>query len=313
MSYFQNPFLQEYRGNWVLGDRQYVLTFTCPPNSGRAMDYVMAWNRPVGLPAAYDLSGSDGDGNSKHVLSIRMSIDNGFQHWVILNINIADNTYANLSPAPVVSALEPSQIVKILNADPQFSLWFTARLEKYDSKDSYTKIILAQKLDATRMRFYIMNGKAETVLRFNSRAGVAELPTYFVRDKVWSPELDGGSVSGNAMLVLLSPTNSGGTKVVDNDVIDMAVDAKGNSLNFDSHVELEDYQLLAGRASGLFTFQNIKVDSSDRITQIIEYPAGGSAGDLARKINYSYAGINRNPSQVTEIPYTLTDEDLVTP
>ena len=75
----------------------------------------------------------------------------------------------------------------------------------------------------------------------------------------------------------------------------------------------EDWELLRGRASGLFTFQKMTVDSSDRITQIIEYPAGAVAGDFARKIQYVYSGSNTNPIQVTEIPHVLQDGDLVTP
>jgi hypothetical protein len=32
MTYFQNPFPSEFRGNWVLGDRQHSLTFVCSSN-----------------------------------------------------------------------------------------------------------------------------------------------------------------------------------------------------------------------------------------------------------------------------------------
>jgi hypothetical protein len=49
------------------------------------------------------------------------------------------------------------------------------------------------------------------------------------------------------------------------------------------------------------------------LTQIIEYPAGAVAGDFARKINYTYSGGNTNPSKVTEVPYVLSNGDLVTP
>jgi hypothetical protein len=57
----------------------------------------------------------------------------------------------------------------------------------------------------------------------------------------------------------------------------------------------------------------LTVDGSDRITQIIEYPAGAVEGDFARKINYTYTSANTNPSTITEIPYVLTDSDLVNP
>lgn len=72
-----------------------------------------------------------------------------------------------------------------------------------------------------------------------------------------------------------------------------------------------DWELLRGR-SGIFNFQKITVDGSNRITQIIEYPTGALAGDFARKINYVYTAANTNPDQITEIPYTLAAADLIT-
>jgi hypothetical protein len=75
----------------------------------------------------------------------------------------------------------------------------------------------------------------------------------------------------------------------------------------------EDWQLVRGRGAGLFTFKKQTVDNSNRITQIIEYPAGAIAGDFARKINYKYTSTNTNASSITEIPYVLTDADLLTP
>ena len=74
----------------------------------------------------------------------------------------------------------------------------------------------------------------------------------------------------------------------------------------------KDYQLLRGR-SGLFQFQNITVDGSDRTTQIIEYSAGAKVGDLAMITNYVYSGGNTQPSEIFQQPYTLTASDLITP
>jgi hypothetical protein len=73
-----------------------------------------------------------------------------------------------------------------------------------------------------------------------------------------------------------------------------------------------DYQLLRGR-SGLFQFQNVTVDGSDRPTQIIEYSAGAKVGDLAMKTTYAYTSANTQPSKVCQVPYTLTAGDLVVP
>jgi hypothetical protein len=120
-------------------------------------------------------------------------------------------------------------------------------------------------------------------------------------------------VDGTYALVLLDPSNSGGSSAVDDGVIDNATDNKGNPAGFDSNSTKEDWELVGGRASGLFTFKKLTIDGSDRITQVIEYPAGAVVGDLARKIQYQYSGANKNPSQVTEIPYILASGDLVTP
>ena len=100
------------------------------------------------------------------------------------------------------------------------------------------------------------------------------------------------------MLIKLDPANP-----VDEVVIEEA--------GFDS-VAREDYELLSGR-SGLFTFQKLTVDASDRITQIIEYSAGSAPGDFARKIQYQYAGAKTNPSQVTEVPHVLQEGDIISP
>jgi len=311
MTYFQNPFASEFRGNLVLGDRQYSLTFSCPANTGRSDELIAAWKEPKGsLNYFYDLSGNDADGNSTNVLAIKFSIGGDFRNWNNLEIDLTDNSNANLNPAPNSSSITPSEIVQILNANPNFSSYFVASLDKFASLKG--KILIKQKFPATRMKYFVINGRAEEVLGFNARAGVAELPSYFRRHRVHGGDENFPLDKINA-IVELSPSNSGGMSSVDNDVIDNATDYKGMSLSLDSSVAKQDYELIAGRASGLFTFQKIDVDGNDRITQIIEYPAGAVAGDLARKIEYTYSGGNSNPSKVTEIPYVLESGDLVTP
>lgn len=302
MTYFQNPFSSEFRGNWVLGDRQHSLTFVCPANSGRSEELVSSWNEPTN--GTYDLSGSDADSNSTNVLVFRFSIN---QIWTNLEVDITDNSNASLSPAPTDSAMKPHEIVSILNSDPSFSSYFVASLEKFDSTGERNRIIIKQKFPTSRMKYFVVNGRAEEVLGFNKRAGVAELPSYFERSKVWGGDMS-FPTDGLNSLVLLDSNYS-----VDNDVIDNAVDYKGVNLNYDSSSIREDYELLEGRASGLFTFQKLTVDSNDRVTQIIEYPAGAKVGDLARKINYTFSGSKTNPDKVTEVPYLLQSSDLVTP
>ena len=50
MPFFQNLFCEEFRGNWVLYDRQHIPTFVCKANAGRGADFVVAWNRPSNAP-----------------------------------------------------------------------------------------------------------------------------------------------------------------------------------------------------------------------------------------------------------------------
>lgn len=307
MSYFQNPFSSEFRGSWVLGDRQHSLTFSCPANTGRSDELISAWNEPLNT---YDLSGNDLDGNSKNILTIRFTANSG-AFWSNMELDLTDNANAGLDPAPVSSQMRPSQILSILNSNPSFNSYFTAVLDKFESGKN-NRIVIKQKFSNARMKFFVLNGGAEEVLGFNYKAGVAELPTYFKKYKVWGGDMSYPTDGTNA-IVELDPSNSGGSSLIDNEIIDRAVNYKGVLLGLNSSEMKEDYQLLAGRASGLFTFQKITVDENDRITQIIEYPAGASVGDLGRKINYTYENSNANPSSVTEIPYTLEISDLLTP
>jgi nucleoside-diphosphate-sugar epimerase len=99
-------------------------------------------------------------------------------------------------------------------------------------------------------------------------------------------------------------------KLDETDPVDQAVI---ENAGFDPSAMKEDWELIRGRGAGLFTFQKITVDASDRILEKIEYPAGALAGDFARKTNYTYTSTNRNPSSITEIPYVLTNSDLLTP
>jgi len=315
MAYFQNPFQSEFRGSWVLGDRQYSLTFVCPANTGRSHELVAAWGEPTifsGNPVYYNLSGNDSDGDDRSILKIRMTIDPTSKNWVNLSINLTENTYAALDPSPSSSQIEPWQIVSILNANPNFSSYFTAALQTNPSSTANTKITIRQKYDASRMKFFILNGQAETVLKFNARAGVSQLPDYFAKCKIWGGDMTDTS-DETYSLVLLEPSNSYGSLAVDNDVIDNATDPKGNSLGFDSNEFKADWELLAGRGSGLYTFKKQTVDGQDRISEIIEYGTGASVGELCRKTNYTYTGTNINPDQITQIPYILQSGDLVNP
>ena len=295
MSFFQNPHSWDFHGIWVLGDRHLSPEFRCPCNKGRGDEIVVVWEVPP-----YNLSVNDVDGNSTDTLVIKFAL-NDLKTWHTLSVNVA-------SGAASASAVTPSEIIGNLNNNATFSTFFTASLGALDANVdpiSKNRIVIRQKKPTTQFRFYIVNGRAEEKLNFNKKAGVAELPVYFDRHSIGNQTT---FPDGQSMLVLLTP----GTYNVDVNVIDYAVDAHGVSLGLTSGTVRNDYQLLKGR-SGIFNFQKLTVDGSDRITQIIEYHAGALAGDLGRKIQYTYTGAKTKPDQITEIPYVLASGDFVTP
>lgn len=288
--FFQNVFTSEFLGNLVLGDRRYSLTFKCPPNAGRGDEIVYTWNEPN-----YNFSGNDADGNSKSVLNIEYAIDQGtFRNWT--NIPVTISTSASVSAESVVAAL---------NANDAFQCVFEATTVR-SKVGIATGVQIKQKKSATEMRFYIANGRAETVLGFNKRAGISQMPEYFSRHTI-ANRFNFSDSFGN--LIYLNPSTLTSAELIDN-----AVDYAGKTLGFDSGTVLADWQLLNGN-SGIFTFVKQTVDSTGggRVTQKIEYSAGSGVGDFAKKTTYTYSGSKTTPDQIAEIPYVLTSGDLITP
>lgn len=300
MTFFQNPFHEEFRGSWVLGDRSQSLTFKCDRNYGRSAELVVSF-----ADGPFNLSGSDFDGNPSEILHIRYSIHEPFDRWALISVDVSASAVSS-------SAVSHAEIVTALNADSNFSAWFSA--SQLSSPGHHTQI--RSRRPSTELHFYIVNGCAEALLRFNAKAGVSEMPSYFDRHKVrhlFTDNVIAESFPDRMnQLIPLDSAAAGGTSIVDENIIHNALNAQGVNLGLAADVVKSDYELLEGR-SGLFTFQKITVDGSDRITQIIEYHAGAKAGDLARKITYAYTGANSNPNKITEVPYTLATGDLVTP
>lgn len=273
MAFFQNVFDQEYQGFLLLSDRKLIPSFKISPNKNLQSKQI-AWNS-----GPYDLS-------SGSVLEFNFAWDAEFKNWVSLEIDVVGSTPSVTTAAEVVNAL---------NSDPTFSSMLSASVFRVPSGDSVMVSKLASKRQSAK--FYFGNSGAEIKLGFNKMAPVAEFPEYFSRHTVHNVNSFDDSVG---LLIRLDESDP-----VDQTIIENA--------GFDPSAMKEDWELIRGRASGLFTFQKMTIDGSDRITQIIEYPAGAVVGDFARKIQYVYSGSNTNPSQVTEIPHVLQSGDLVSP
>jgi hypothetical protein len=224
------------------------------------------------------------DFSSNNILEFNFAWDVDFKQWAKITIDVAGSTPSSTKAIEVVSAL---------NSNPTFSSVLIAKVTNLDNEET----VHISKKTAKNLKFYFSNSGAETVLGFNKNAGVAELPNYFSRHTTSNVNNFADSAG---LLIELDTSNP-----IDQQVIQNA--------GFDPSNEQEDWQLLRGRGAGLFTFQKMIVDSNDRITEIIEYPAGSVAGDFARKIKYVYTGANTSPNQVVEIPYVLQNSDLITP
>jgi len=308
MSYYQNPFAEEFRGNWVLGDRQQALTFPCPSNAGRSADLITVWNE-----GPYDLAGNDTDGVDKSILNLVFSTASGnlFKQWTVLGIDVA---------GAVPGVTTPAEIAAILNANVTFTTFFTVNListmlspfgatvstsRGSDLFPSGSDRLVIKVNTGKQVKFYVRNGQAESVLRFNARAGVAELPSYFDRHTV--SNIYAFEDCQNAIIGLDMALN------IDKAVVTNATDAKGNILGYTTTIQ-PDWKLLKGR-SGIFNVQVISFVNAPgadyRIAQIIEFPAGAKVGDMSRRITYKYPAVAvTQPNQIFECPYQLTSAEI---
>ncbi len=372
MSFFQNPFYEEFRGNLLLGDRAHIPAFIVKGNTGRDFNRIANWTEPTLSGTAYihDLDGSDANGGDLSLLTIRLAVtpergQGGKEHFNTVSVDIAGTTPALTSPA---------EITTLLNDDTMFATFFEASLRSYNRGYNAFPATPPQQVVITskrsqQIKYFIENEGAEQVLGFNDRAGVAETPSYFKRHTTQEAYLHNDStaslVSLSAVITFISSSSNAITSrrhglangdliriegsnstptvngdrtvtVVDDDsftvavtvtgdgdrgewakkiaetVISSSVDEKLAVQNFTLASAQADWELFAGK-SQIFNFKNITVDGSDRITQIIEYPAGAVAGDLARKTLHTYTGSNINPDTSAEMPYTLLSSDLITP
>lgn len=162
MSFFQNLF-DEYEGTWSLGDNyKYSLTFKVPGNKNRPESFI-CWN-----VEPYDFS-------SFPNLTFNFAIDGEFKNWASFTVNVAGATASNTKAA---------EIRDILNANSNFSSWFTAGIMAADKLSPLNRVYIRQKRPVTQFRFYVSNTSAETKLRFNKYGGIADIPTYFDRDTI---------------------------------------------------------------------------------------------------------------------------------
>lgn len=269
--FFQNLFDQEFRGSLLAADRQYSINSTARPNVNRS-ELMIAWN-----PEPYDLS-------TNTSLTINYTFDFASPNFASLTINVAGGT---------ASATKAYEVVNALNANAVFAALFTANVSKIERQNT---VLIKSIRDKTAVRAYISNTSAENALRFNKKAPVVELPSYFEKFSIQQaanyPDLPVG---------ILYKLNTADTN--DQAVITLA--------GFDYTAPKADWQLLYG-ANDAFHFTKNAYNGSNQLTSTIYYPSGARVGDLAKKTTYTYDG-SGNRLTAAEIPYILTSGDLITP
>lgn len=202
--------------------------------------YACAWANPP-----YNTVGNT-------TLTINYSINAG-QIWYPMTITLTSG-----------ATQTADQIAADLNGNTNFSSLFLAQVIVVQGLRKL--MIQAKSTQRERFKFYISNTSAETVLIFNQKAGVAQMPSYFSRHTIQNFITYGPGGSN------LYPDSLGLLVELTQPTDDFYITAAALST-----VASTDYQLLAGR-SGLFTFKKITVDGSNRITTIISIRLGHRLG-----------------------------------
>jgi len=266
--FYQNVFENEFIGALLGTDRQYNIHFVVSP-SVNTSKLMMAFNEPP-----YDLS-------SLSDIIFNYSLDAG-KHYASFTVDVS-------ATATSTSAVTVFEVVDALNTDATFAAWFTA-------EEQSNRVIVRAVRDRTTplgWKMYISNSGAERVLRFNKRAGVAELPSYFARHTI---ENANNFPDSAALLIELDET----------DGTDQAIITDAGFVPADV---LEDWELIRGRIE-TFKFEKNTYTSGLLIKQII-YPAGAKVGDLAIQIDLTYSGTDL--IEKTAIPHVIAMGDLITP
>lgn len=153
MSFFQNPFNQEFIGSMLFDDRQLNPNFKCPANKNTS-NYQVAYNKgPWNLSAGNNLTINYMKNGEKIVNNLVISLTGS-------NIN-------------EVTTLE---VFNSLSSDSSFNMYFEAFIQN-------GSITIKQKID-DQLKVWISNTGAEAAMGFNKHAGVAELPSYYKKNSL---------------------------------------------------------------------------------------------------------------------------------
>jgi hypothetical protein len=344
MPFFQNPFDQEFQGVWVLGDRQYAPTFKVPPSRTRgdiwvsyfAEPYDLATNNTITINFAFDrdfknyssfsvnIAGATAGATTATEVVDALNDDTTFAEYFTASLDASSRGGTLVGPPykVVIKSKRPKAAFRayISNSSAEMELSFNRFAGVGELPEFFARHTIANRFTYTDSlnhlvmlgHFITANTVANPTVITSANHGLTTGDSILIVGSDSDPTIDGTHTvtvtSANTFTVVVNVTTAG-TKGVFMTASQQSIITDAGFTPADMQ---EDYELLRGR-SGIFNFQKITVDGDDRITQIIEYPAGAEAGDLARKINYTYTSSNEKPDTITEIPYVLRSGDLITP
>jgi hypothetical protein len=173
MSFYLNYFPEEYVGLWSpnvgILKKGTLRTFRLPPNLGRSKTEVCS----NANSATFDLSSTDENGINTADLYIAYSLDS--KNYKYISIAISGATPAATTPLEIVAAL---------NANSGFANFFTASLKTFSTLDTDVQNRISISTADTRVKFFMPNCAAERILKFNKYAGIALMPSFFLKDNI---------------------------------------------------------------------------------------------------------------------------------
>lgn len=273
MPFFQNVYDFEFRPTLIGSDRQYQTGWKLKANTNRS-DYMLSGNIEP-----YNLSGNN-------ILTLNYCYDPNFVNYASLPVTIS---------ASSLSSATAQEVVTSLNSNSNFSSLFVALV--YPSSNvptSPNKILIKGLRSKGNFRAYVSNTSAETILSFNKNAPIAELPTLFEKYTVANR---------------FAYPNLGADRIIKLNTSDTYEASLITAAGLNPSSPTPDWKLLAG-SSDSYWFYN-RTYTSGVISSEIKYPAGATAGFLAKKTFYLYSGSDL--TAVMETPYVLASGDLVTP
>ena len=295
--FFQNVFNKDFHGTiYGVGETESPVNWTIGANIGRSTNSVVHWAGPGVAGGRYDLSG-------KTTLTIkfaRPAAPNAF-------FSIAVDITATAAAAGSVSI---NEIVTDLNADSMFSTLMTASVVDgpNEVKDATYGFALgggvAKQIDITGKvpgEFYVLNASAEEVLKFNKKAPIKELLTFF---KLFSWDVDGTPAAAGGVA-----TKMDSLPLIWLDTADANAQVAITTAGLVYGDKQDDYQLLKGHVPE-YQFIKNTYSGADHLTQII-YNAGAKPGDPAIKTTMVY--VSNKMTESTTVPHVLVAADLVTP